>query len=36
MADCLFCKIVTKQLPARVVREDADTVAFEDTNPQAR
>ena len=35
MADCLFCKIVAKQLPARVVREDADTVAFEDVNPQA-
>lgn len=35
MADCLFCKIVAKQIPARIVREDADTVAFEDVNPQA-
>ena len=35
MADCLFCKIAAKQLPARIVREDADTVAFEDLNPQA-
>ncbi len=35
MSDCLFCKIVAKQLPARVVHEDADTVAFEDIHPQA-
>lgn len=35
MADCLFCKIVNKELPARVVHEDEDTVAFEDVNPQA-
>jgi histidine triad (HIT) family protein len=35
MDDCLFCKIATKQIPARIVREDADTVAFEDLNPQA-
>jgi histidine triad (HIT) family protein len=36
MADCLFCKIVAKQVPARIVHEDADTVAFEDVNPQAQ
>jgi histidine triad (HIT) family protein len=35
MADCIFCKIAAKELPARIVREDADTVAFEDLNPQA-
>ena len=35
MADCIFCKIAAKELPARVVREDEDTVAFEDLNPQA-
>jgi histidine triad (HIT) family protein len=35
MADCLFCRIVEKKLPARIVHEDADTVAFEDVNPQA-
>jgi histidine triad (HIT) family protein len=35
VADCLFCKIAAKQIPARIVREDADTVAFEDLNPQA-
>jgi len=35
MADCIFCKIVAKQIPARVVHEDADVIAFEDLNPQA-
>lgn len=35
MADCLFCKIVAGDIPATVVYEDAHTVAFADTNPQA-
>ncbi len=35
MGGCLFCKIVAREVPARIVREDADTVAFEDINPQA-
>ena len=35
MADCLFCKIVNKEIPAKVVLEDADTLAFEDIDPQA-
>lgn len=35
MSDCLFCKIAEKQIPAKIVREDADTVAFEDIQPQA-
>ena len=35
MADCLFCKIVTGELPATVVRETERTVAFRDINPQA-
>jgi histidine triad (HIT) family protein len=33
--DCLFCKILAKQIPAKVVYEDADCLAFEDINPQA-
>lgn len=33
--DCLFCKIGAKQLPAKLVHEDADVFAFEDINPQA-
>ncbi len=35
MSDCLFCRIVQKQIPARIVHEDADVLAFEDINPQA-
>lgn len=35
MSDCLFCKIVEGKIPAKIVREDADTVAFEDIQPQA-
>ncbi|MGV9311432.1 histidine triad nucleotide-binding protein [Streptomyces sp. NPDC003691] len=34
-ADCLFCKIVAGEVPATVVRETADVVAFRDINPQA-
>ncbi|MFJ8308094.1 MULTISPECIES: histidine triad nucleotide-binding protein [unclassified Streptomyces] len=34
-ADCLFCKIVSGDVPATVVRETATTVAFRDINPQA-
>jgi histidine triad (HIT) family protein len=34
-ADCLFCKIAAKQIPARLVHDDQDVFAFEDINPQA-
>ncbi|HEV7194359.1 MAG TPA: histidine triad nucleotide-binding protein [Pedococcus sp.] len=33
--DCLFCRIVSGDLPATVVREDEHTVAFRDLEPQA-
>ncbi|HTP28195.1 MAG TPA: histidine triad nucleotide-binding protein [Anaeromyxobacteraceae bacterium] len=35
MENCLFCKICAKTLPAAIVHEDGETVAFEDSNPQA-
>ena len=36
MADaCLFCRIVAKEIPAKIVAETADCVAFRDVNPQA-
>jgi histidine triad (HIT) family protein len=35
MADCLFCKIVAKQIPAKVVLDEPDVLAFEDIQPQA-
>jgi histidine triad (HIT) family protein len=34
-ADCLFCKIAEKRIPAKLVHDDADVFAFEDINPQA-
>jgi histidine triad (HIT) family protein len=34
-SDCLFCKIATKQIPAKLVHEDEQVFAFEDINPQA-
>ena len=33
--DCLFCKIVAGQLPATIVYQDDDVVAFRDRDPQA-
>jgi histidine triad (HIT) family protein len=32
---CLFCEIVAGRMPARVVRQDEDVVAFHDIHPQA-
>jgi histidine triad (HIT) family protein len=33
--DCLFCKIVAKTIPAKVVLENDHVVAFEDVRPMA-
>jgi histidine triad (HIT) family protein len=35
MNDCLFCKIVRKEIPAAVVYEDDTLLAFKDISPQA-
>src|SRR5438067_13009081 len=35
MADCLFCKIITREMPASIVYEDERVLAFNDINPQA-
>lgn len=35
MSDCIFCKIVNKEIPANVVYEDNDILAFRDINPIA-
>jgi histidine triad (HIT) family protein len=34
--DCIFCKIVAGELPARILDEDERTVAFMDINPATR
>jgi histidine triad (HIT) family protein len=35
MNDCIFCKIVNKEIPAKFVYEDDQVVAFEDIHPAA-
>jgi histidine triad (HIT) family protein len=35
MDNCIFCKIVAKQIPAGVVYEDDELLAFKDINPAA-
>ncbi|MBE3589596.1 MAG: histidine triad nucleotide-binding protein [Firmicutes bacterium] len=35
MADCLFCRIVAGELPARKVYEDEEVLAFRDIQPVA-
>lgn len=32
---CLFCRIIARELPSRIVHEDERLLAFEDLNPQA-
>ena len=34
-ADCLFCRIVTGEIPADVVAKTDEAVAFRDVDPQA-
>jgi histidine triad (HIT) family protein len=35
MPDCLFCRIVTGEVPATLVAETERTIAFRDISPQA-
>jgi histidine triad (HIT) family protein len=35
MSDCLFCKIVSGDIPGDIVFQDDEIVAFNDINPQA-
>ena len=32
---CLFCRILAGEIPAKLVHEDEETVAFRDIDPQA-
>jgi len=34
-ADCLFCRIIRREAPAKVLFEDDRVLAFEDIRPQA-
>ncbi|HEX2923372.1 MAG TPA: histidine triad nucleotide-binding protein [Chloroflexota bacterium] len=33
--DCIFCKIVAREIPSNIVFQDENVVAFRDINPQA-
>lgn len=33
--DCLFCKIINKEIPSQIVYEDEDILAFNDIAPKA-
>lgn len=35
MEDCLFCKIIKKEIPSTIVYEDEEILAFRDINPVA-
>jgi histidine triad (HIT) family protein len=35
MPDCLFCRIIKREIPSAIVYEDDQVFAFEDINPQA-
>jgi len=36
MTNCIFCKIVNKEIPATVVYEDENYMAFNDINPKMK
>ena len=35
MAECLFCRVLKKEIPSKPVYEDETVYAFHDINPQA-
>ncbi len=34
--DCIFCKIIAREIPGQIIAEDEHTVAFMDINPATR
>lgn len=35
MEDCIFCKIINREIPSEIVYEDEKVIAFNDVNPAA-
>lgn len=35
MSDCIFCRIVRREAPARIIYQDDEVTAFHDVDPQA-
>jgi len=36
MEDCIFCKIINKEIPSEIIYEDEDLAIFKDLNPKAK
>ena len=36
MEDCIFCKIIKKEIPSTIIYEDDKVIAFNDVNPAAQ
>jgi histidine triad (HIT) family protein len=36
MKDCIFCKIVKKEIPSKIIEESENFLAFPDINPQVK
>ena len=34
-SECVFCKIIAREIPAEIIHETASTLAFRDVEPQA-
>lgn len=35
MSDCLFCRIIKREIPSKIAYEDEECLAFEDISPKA-
>ncbi len=35
VTDCIFCRIIDKEIPSEIIYEDDKVIAFKDANPQA-
>ncbi len=35
MNECIFCRIINKDIPSKIIYEDNDIIAFNDINPSA-
>ncbi len=36
MNECIFCRIINKEIPAQIIYEDDNVIAFHDLHPKAK